>query len=131
MYKDLGHPAKQTLSISVTKKVSQSRLYMTKVTVCSEFHTKHVITLCVQNVGYCCYAFERLMLLEQIILNLQVFEVLTSVSLTISTIWDVVPCPWLCVSLVQGQWMKSTHDFTFLQNSSDHLPSDTWLCPRR
>ena len=47
---------------------------MTKVAVCSEVHAGHVIALCVQNVDYCCYAFERLMLLEQIILNLQVLK---------------------------------------------------------
>jgi hypothetical protein len=47
---------------------------MTKVVVCSEVHTEHVIARCVQYIDYCCYAFERLMLLEQIVLNLQVLR---------------------------------------------------------
>jgi len=47
---------------------------MMKVAVCSEVRTEHEIALCVPNVDYCCYAFERLILLEQIFLNLQVLR---------------------------------------------------------
>ena len=63
MCKYLGRPTKQALSILVTKLQSVKVVY-DKVTVCSEVRTEHVIALCVQNVDYCCYAFETLMLLE-------------------------------------------------------------------
>jgi hypothetical protein len=54
-----------------------------KVVVSSELRAEHLIAVSVQDVDYCCYglwyitypqAFERLMLFEEIVINLQVLR---------------------------------------------------------
>ena len=49
MFKDPVRTAQQTHSLSVIK-TSQLTLYREIIAVCSEIHTKHINTLCGQNV---------------------------------------------------------------------------------
>ena len=42
--------AQKTLSVSVIKKTTQLMLYREIIAVCSQIHTKHINTLCGQNV---------------------------------------------------------------------------------
>jgi hypothetical protein len=49
MYEDPVRTAQQTLSASVVKN-SRLTLYREIIAVCSEIHTKHINTLCGQNV---------------------------------------------------------------------------------
>jgi hypothetical protein len=49
MYEDPVRTAQQTLSASVVKN-SQLTLYREIIAVCSEIHTKHINTMCGQNV---------------------------------------------------------------------------------
>jgi hypothetical protein len=49
MIKDSALTARYTLSVSVIK-TSQLMLYREIIAVCSEIHTKHINTLCGQNV---------------------------------------------------------------------------------
>jgi hypothetical protein len=51
MEEDLARTAQKTHSVSVTK-TSQLLLYWEIIAVCSEIHTKHINTLCGQNVEF-------------------------------------------------------------------------------
>jgi hypothetical protein len=51
VYKDPVHTAQQTHSVSVIQ-TSQLILYREIIAVCSEIHTKHINTLCGQNVEF-------------------------------------------------------------------------------
>jgi hypothetical protein len=51
MYEDLVRTAQYTHPVSVIK-TSQLMLYREIIAVCSEIHTKHINTLCGQNVEF-------------------------------------------------------------------------------
>jgi hypothetical protein len=51
MGKDSARAAQWTLSVSVIK-TNQVRLYREIIALCSEIHTKHINTLCGQNIEF-------------------------------------------------------------------------------